>query len=296
MATVKQVTLSCDVCGLAKEVQTQRFGLDGKAYEIDLCPKDGKGLSKLAAQYVSKARKRTARQSGPGKGHRARSRSAAKATGAKATRGRRKKRIFVYGILPADIEMAAEMPGVGESPGLLRVVRSSGLAALVSEVDPAGRLGSPEDQRTHREILDATASELPIVPLRFGVVLASEEAVAEELLAAHHNEFTEALQELEGRTEFLVMGRYVEKPAAAEREKDTRALQEVMEGVCAARVARRSAQEDAVSVALLVPADRESEMERVIERLAQEWEGRVEVQLLGPTAAYDFVPNANLGS
>jgi hypothetical protein len=66
------------------------------------------------------------------------SKQAAKATGSQQGKG-----IYVYGILPADIEVAVEMPGVGESPGLLRVVRSDGLAALISEVDLSGRLGSP---------------------------------------------------------------------------------------------------------------------------------------------------------
>jgi hypothetical protein len=62
MATLTQVTLTCDVCGKAKDVQTRTIGLDGKSYEIDLCPKDGKGLSKAAGDYVSNARKVTARQ------------------------------------------------------------------------------------------------------------------------------------------------------------------------------------------------------------------------------------------
>jgi len=61
MATLTQVTLTCDVCGKAKDVETRTIGLDGKSYEIDLCPQDGKGLSKAAAGYVSNARKITVR-------------------------------------------------------------------------------------------------------------------------------------------------------------------------------------------------------------------------------------------
>jgi hypothetical protein len=37
-----------------------------------------------------------------------------------------------------------------------------------------------------------------------------------------------------------------------------------------------------------VDVDREREVERVIEDLAREWEGRIDIQLLGPMAAYDF--------
>jgi hypothetical protein len=248
---------------------------------------------------------------------------------AKATGPQQEKGIYVYGILPADIEVAVEMPGVGESPGLLRVVRSDGLAALISEVDVSGRLGSPDDLRTHREILDATATEVPVLPLRFGTVLSSEDAVAEDLLVAHHEEFADALKQLEGRAQFVVKGRYLEeavlgevlsenksatrlrdkiqseKPDASrdrielgetisqavtgKREEDTRAVVQAMDRHCVASAVREPTHElDAVHVAFLIETDQESNAERVIEDLARDWEGRIEVQLLGPMAAYDF--------
>jgi hypothetical protein len=75
MATLTQVTLTCDVCGKAKDVQTRTIGLDGKTYEIDLCPKDDKGLSKATAEYVSNARKIAARRITRENGHRPRSRA-----------------------------------------------------------------------------------------------------------------------------------------------------------------------------------------------------------------------------
>jgi hypothetical protein len=56
MATITEVMLTCDVCGNTTNVQTWTFGLDGKIYEIELCPKDGKDLDKVVARYISKAR------------------------------------------------------------------------------------------------------------------------------------------------------------------------------------------------------------------------------------------------
>lgn len=304
MATVTQAQLTCDVCGGTNDVKTRTFGLDGKAYVIDLCRKDGNALDRVAARYTAKARKVTAKRGR--RRHDGRPRSRAKTTrqqpqnakgssttAAKAASGQQHKGIFVYGILPADIEVAAGTPGVGKHPGPLRDVRCDGLAALISEVDTSGQLGSPDDLRAHREILDATAAEVPVLPLRFGTVLASEDAVAKDLLAAHHDEFTAALDQLEGRTEFQVRGRYVQDAvqgdATASREEDTRALRQAMEGLCVASVAREPAHElDAVHVAFLVPVDQEPELHRVIEDLSREWEGRIDVQLLGPMAAYDF--------
>src|SRR5258705_702664 len=342
MTTTTQVKLICDVCDDTNDVKTRTFGLDGKAYEIDLCGKDGNALGKVAARYIAKARKAKRRrgqhggrpQEGAKTSRSQRQNAEGSSTTAARGVGEQQKGIYVYGILPADIEVAAGIPGVGENPGLLRDVRFDGLAALISEVASSGRLGSPDDLRAHREILDATAAEVPVLPLRFGTILTSEDAVAKDLLAAHRDEFTAALDQLEGRTEFQVKGRYVKdavlgevlsqnKQAAglrdaiqgkdpdvsrnarielgqllsqavkARREEDTRTLRQAMERLCVASVAREPAHElDAVHVAFLVAVDQESELERAFEDLAHEWEGRIDVQLLGPIAAYDFAGTA----
>jgi Gas vesicle synthesis protein GvpL/GvpF/Lsr2 len=222
MATRTQVRLTCDLCGSPEDVQTRAIGLDGKTYEIDLCQKDNEDLSRLAAGYLAKARKVTAGRSprrkarGPQRkpetkpqrrpeakprrrpeAKKPEAKRPAPEQPAKATVPQQGKGILVYGILPDDIEVADDMPGIGERPGPLRIVRSDGLAALISVVGPPGRLGTPDDLRAYREILDGTATEVPVLPLRFGTVLASVDAVADELLAAHHDEFAGALAELE---------------------------------------------------------------------------------------------------
>ncbi len=237
MATRTQVRLTCDLCGSPEDVQTRAIGLDGKSYEIDLCQKDNEDLSRVTAGYLTKARKVTTGRSrrrkarGPQRKPETKkpetTKSAAKKSEAKPQRKPAAKKpeakkaapkakkaapkqpakaavpqqgkgILVYGILPDDIEVADDTPGIGERPGPLRIVRSDGLAALISEVGPPGRLGTPDDLRAYREILDGTATEVPVLPLRFGTVLASEDAVADDLLTAHHDEFAGALAELEG--------------------------------------------------------------------------------------------------
>ena len=75
----------------------------------------------------------------------------------------------------------------------------------------------------------------------------------------------------------------------ARREEGTRALQQAMEAISVDSVVREPAHErEAVHIAFLVDVDQEPEVERVIEDLAREWEGRIDVRLLGPMAAYDF--------
>jgi hypothetical protein len=116
---------------------------------------------------------------------------------------------YVYGILPGDVELTEEIRGVGNSE--VKLVRGGELAALVSEVELTGPLGTPDDLQAHQELLDSTAAGAPVLPLRFGAVLTSEDAVVSELLEPNHDEFAAALDELEGRMEYLVRGRYDEQ-------------------------------------------------------------------------------------
>jgi hypothetical protein len=124
--------------------------------------------------------------------------------------------VYVYGILPGDVEVGPGTPGVGDPPGEVRAIRHRDLVALVSDVDLDRPLGRAEDLFTHEELLDATAADVPVLPLRFGAVLASDDAVADELLGPHYDEFDEALRKLDGHAEYVVKGRYVE--AAVLRE------------------------------------------------------------------------------
>lgn len=121
--------------------------------------------------------------------------------------------VYVYGILPGDIEIEPGAPGVGDPPGEVRAVRHRDLVALVSDVDLDRPLGRAEDLFTHEELLDASAADVPVLPLRFGAVLASDDAVANELLGPHYDEFAAALRQLDGHAEYVVKGRYVESAA-----------------------------------------------------------------------------------
>jgi len=77
---------------------------------------------------------------------------------------------------------------------------------------------------------------------------------------------------------------------AARRQADTWSLGERMEGHCAASVVREPRHElDAVNVAFLLRLGQEKELRDVIDDLTGDWQGRVELRVLGPMAAYDFV-------
>jgi hypothetical protein len=116
---------------------------------------------------------------------------------------------YVYGILPGDVELTEEIRGVGNAE--VKLIHGADLAALASEVELTGPLGTPEDLQAHQDLLDSTATGAPVLPLRFGAVMTSEDAVVSELLEANRDQFTAALEELEGRVEYIVKGRYAER-------------------------------------------------------------------------------------
>ncbi|MCJ0902588.1 GvpL/GvpF family gas vesicle protein [Rhodococcus sp. ARC_M6] len=237
--------------------------------------------------------------------------------------------VYVYGIVPADME--AEEDAVGVCDGPVTIVKHGGIAALVSEISVERPLGKPEDLQAHAYLLDGTSRVAPVLPLRFGAVMTDEESVEKELLAAHADEFAAALQELEGRAQYVVKGRYVEQAIlrevideseqaaqllgairdqpeestrdarmalgeivsnaiVAKRDADTRKVLEALDSLSdSVNVREPTHEEEAAQVAVLVEVARQEELEKAVGELAEQWDGRVDMRLLGPLAAYDFV-------
>ncbi|WP_426512803.1 GvpL/GvpF family gas vesicle protein [Dactylosporangium sp. McL0621] len=240
--------------------------------------------------------------------------------------------VYVYGIVPADVDIDDEARGIGEAP--IAIVRQDGIAALVSDLDLDRPLGTPEDLVAHGALLDATAAAVPVLPVRFGAVLTDRGAVAEELLAEHQDEFDEALHQLDGKAQYVISARYVpdtllqevvagdpriarlreairDRPEdaarterialgeaingaiEARRQVDTRAVADAVAPVADDVVTHEPAGEyDAAYVSVLADLDREGDLERALGGLAE----RLQVRLLGPLAAYDFVGDVSWDS
>ncbi|GII92865.1 GvpL/GvpF family gas vesicle protein [Sinosporangium siamense] len=120
--------------------------------------------------------------------------------------------IYIYGIVPADVEVSPDARGVDGTDDGITLVEHGEIAALVSEIDADLTLGTPDSLMAHEEFLDATAAEVPVLPLRFGAVMTTREAVVDELLTPYHDQFHAALEELDGHAQFVVRGRYAEQP------------------------------------------------------------------------------------
>jgi hypothetical protein len=93
------------------------------------------------------------------------------------------------------------------------------VAAIVSDVPTDRPLGVRGDLVAHEMVLDAVAARDAVVPMRFPAVV-EERAVVDELLAPNEEHFVTLLENLEGRSQFTLTGRY---------EQDA-VLREVLEG------------------------------------------------------------------
>ncbi|MEV0429837.1 GvpL/GvpF family gas vesicle protein [Micromonospora sp. NPDC050495] len=118
--------------------------------------------------------------------------------------------LFIYGIVPSDVEPTPDAEGVGSPPGEVIAIRHGELAALASAVGLEEPLGRPADLTAYERLLDGTAAVAPVLPVRFGTVVTGEDAV-EDLLAAHHDRFAAALDEFADRLQYTVHGRFDEQ-------------------------------------------------------------------------------------
>lgn len=117
---------------------------------------------------------------------------------------------YVYGIVPADVETKPDASGVGDPPATVTTVLYEDIAALVSEIPTDHPLGTPDDLQAHARLLDGSAGVAPVLPLRFGAVMTDADAVVDELLTPHLDEFRSALDELEGKAQYVVKVRFDE--------------------------------------------------------------------------------------
>jgi hypothetical protein len=125
---------------------------------------------------------------------------------------------YVYGLVRADAVLPDGLTGLGPS-GRVSTIAHGRVAAVVSDVPLDRPLGVRGDLVAHETVLDSLAAEGAVVPMRFPAVV-EEHAVVDELLAPNEDHFVALLDDLEGRAQFTLTGRY---------EQDA-VLREVLEG------------------------------------------------------------------
>jgi Gas vesicle synthesis protein GvpL/GvpF len=121
---------------------------------------------------------------------------------------------YVYGVIPADAELPGELSGITGSK--VSLVRCGELAGVVSDISPEQVLGTRDDLLAHEAVVEALAGRTTTLPIRFGAVVTTVDALVEEMLSPYHDWFTDVLKDLSGAREFAVIGVYVEEAVLRE--------------------------------------------------------------------------------
>jgi len=103
-------------------------------------------------------------------------------------------------------DVPAEMDG-GVGGATVRPVAAGTVAALVSEVGGVGFAPGRASLSAHAEVLRRALDSGPVLPLRFGVVLAGEELVRADI-AACEQELAQLLDGLQDRLEMTLQALY----------------------------------------------------------------------------------------
>ena len=114
--------------------------------------------------------------------------------------------VYVYGVVPA--HSARQWATNGDGP--VRVIVAGELAALVSDLPPGHTPGRHEDLETHRRVLSEAIEHVTAIPMRFGIVMDTDELVRERLLEKHAGEIGDLLHRLDGHVQMGVKAFYAE--------------------------------------------------------------------------------------
>jgi len=118
--------------------------------------------------------------------------------------------LYVYGIMRAQDAARATVDGE-DHPVDVEAVDHVGLSALVSHVPGELRLRR-DNILAHADVLQAAFAHGPVLPFRFGTVVADADVVVGELLSPRSEALTARLDELDGKVEMQVKAIYAEEP------------------------------------------------------------------------------------
>jgi hypothetical protein len=111
--------------------------------------------------------------------------------------------VHVHGVVPA-----AERTEIASAP--VRRVTHRDVAALVSDV-AEDQLMASRVVRLHWRVLEEAGASATVLPVRFGTVMAGDDAVVDDFLAPRHDDLVAGLAELAGKVQLTVKGFFDEE-------------------------------------------------------------------------------------
>jgi gas vesicle protein GvpL/GvpF len=141
---------------------------------------------------------------------------------------------YVYGVVPVGEEARPRLRGIDEAE--VEFVEHASVAAAVTEIALDRPPGRRAELVAHTRVVDALSALGPVLPVQFGSIIESADAIVEELLGPEHDRFVELLDNLVGRHQLNLRADYVEEqilgeivqnhPDIAELRRRTRQLPE----------------------------------------------------------------------
>jgi hypothetical protein len=108
---------------------------------------------------------------------------------------------YVYAVIACPEPREFRTRGIGERGDLVYTINHGRLAAAVSDSPVVEYEPSRRNMMAHTKVLEEVMTEFDLLPLRFGTVAASAEAIEGQLLGARHDELASMLEGMRGRIE-----------------------------------------------------------------------------------------------
>jgi len=108
---------------------------------------------------------------------------------------------YMYCIIRSPESCRFTTLGVGERGDIVHTVHFMGLAAVVSDSPIAEYESSRRNMMAHTRVLEEVMQGFTLLPVRFGTVAPSAEAIQEKVLKRRYGELNHFLGEMEGRVE-----------------------------------------------------------------------------------------------
>jgi hypothetical protein len=240
--------------------------------------------------------------------------------------------VHLYGIVPTETSLPSDVRGRQAAP--LRLVRHGRLAAIVSDVDPEARIRR-EDLLAHAHVLEAVVEDSTVLPMRFGVILGSDDELAEQVLRSGEQRLLSLLDEFDGLQQLTVKAVHDEEEVLRvllAQDNNVRALRdsiapggetyqtklelgrlvadgiEDIERMDAAhlidelaplardiKIEDQSKRRYVLDAALLVSRADRSRIDAAIARVGSELPARLRLRYVGPQPPYAFIDTALAG-
>jgi hypothetical protein len=185
--------------------------------------------------------------------------------------GRAGRAVYVYGLIPSgEMQGSVASKGVGDPQQPVRVIEGVGVSALVSDVKAGWTAARREDVEAHERLLSRVVERTTVVPMRFGVVMDTDEQVRTVLLERHAEQVQALLRRVEGRVQMTLKAFYPEEALLREVLKANPRLKRQSDALKGRPIERTERQRIALGreVAEAIEAQRAMDERTLVEPLA----------------------------